>query len=78
MDIKVLIYWFVVGVPLSWGLYKSVEKSLPLFAAKPVPAAVAPAAAPGPAAVVAPSSNAPASPAAATSSPPAPAASATP
>ena len=46
MDIKILIYWVIVGVPLSWGLYKSIERSKPLFAGAPPAAAVAPAATP--------------------------------
>ena len=25
------IAWVVVGIPLAWGVFKSVEKSLPLF-----------------------------------------------
>ena len=44
MNPKVLFYWSVVGLPLSWGLYKSVERALPLFNPPPPPAAVAPAA----------------------------------
>lgn len=44
MNPKVLFYWIVVGIPLGWGLYKSVERSLPLFNPPPAPpAAVAPA-----------------------------------
>lgn len=54
MDFKVLIYWFVVGVPLSWGLYKSVERSVPLFAAKPAAATASPGSA---AATTAPASS---------------------
>lgn len=51
----VIIYWVVVGIPLSWGLYKSIERSIPLFKAAP-PAAAAPAkpAEPAPAATPAP------------------------
>ncbi|MHA3771851.1 MFS transporter small subunit [Verrucomicrobiota bacterium sgz303538] len=26
--------WLIVGIPLTWGVYKSVEKSLPLFGVK--------------------------------------------
>lgn len=43
MDIKIFIYWVLVGLPLSWGLYKSVERSLPLFTGKPNTPTVAPA-----------------------------------
>lgn len=25
------VAWLVVGIPLAWGVFKSVEKSLPLF-----------------------------------------------
>lgn len=27
----VIFAWFVVSVPLGWGIYQSVQKSLPLF-----------------------------------------------
>lgn len=41
MNPKAFFYWLVVALPLSWGLYKAVEKSVPLFsAAAPVPALV--------------------------------------
>ena len=41
----VALAWIVVALPLSWGLYQSVMKSKPLFAAPAaptVPAAPAP------------------------------------
>lgn len=28
---KMLIAWLVVGLPLSWGVYQSMMKSMPLF-----------------------------------------------
>lgn len=31
MNPKILIYWVLVGLPLGWGVYQSVLKSLPLF-----------------------------------------------
>lgn len=42
--IKLLIIWLWIGIPLGWGVYQSVKKSLPLFTQNSVPAAVAPAA----------------------------------
>jgi len=43
-SLKLLLAWLVVGAPLSWGVYHSVKKSLPLFHGATVPAAtVAPA-----------------------------------
>jgi hypothetical protein len=41
--IAVLLAFAVVGVPLAWGLYRSVKNSLPLFTGGR-PAAAAPAA----------------------------------
>jgi hypothetical protein len=41
----VLCAWLVVALPLCWGLYQSVKKSLPLFTA-PVTAPAASDAAP--------------------------------
>ena len=32
--IKLLIAWTWITLPLGWGVYKSVQKSLPLFEAK--------------------------------------------
>ena len=31
MNVKALICWILVGIPLAWGLYMSVEKAKPLF-----------------------------------------------
>jgi hypothetical protein len=36
------IAWLVVGIPLGWGVVKSVEKSLPLFNGRPAAAPVPP------------------------------------
>ena len=44
---KLCIAWAVVGIPLGWGVVKSVEKSLPLFDGK-ARASAQPAAAPRP------------------------------
>ena len=40
-SIRLLIAWIWVAVPLGWGVYQSVNKSLPLFGgvSKPAPAA---------------------------------------
>ncbi len=40
----IALAWVLVGLPLSWGVYKSALNAAKLFA--PQPAAVAPAAAP--------------------------------
>jgi hypothetical protein len=43
-----VVYWLVVGIPLAWGVYQTVQKSTPLFsvtATKVVAAPVANAAA---------------------------------
>lgn len=29
--LKLTVAWLWVGLPLGWGLYQSVKKSLPLF-----------------------------------------------
>jgi hypothetical protein len=47
--LAVILAFAVVLLPLSWGLYRSVKNSLPLFTAPSAPAASAPAA-PAPAA----------------------------
>jgi hypothetical protein len=53
--LAVVLAFLVVLVPLSWGLYRSVKNSLPLFTTRPpapavpavpAPATTAPAAAP--------------------------------
>jgi hypothetical protein len=31
MNLKLIIAWLFVGVPLGWGVVKSVQKALPLF-----------------------------------------------
>jgi hypothetical protein len=31
VKLKVLVYWIIVGLPLGWGLYQSVQKAKPLF-----------------------------------------------
>lgn len=41
---KAFIYWLVVALPLSWGLYKAIEKSVPLFSANVVTVPAAPGA----------------------------------
>ncbi len=28
---KIWMAWIIVGIPLSWGVYQSLMKSLPLF-----------------------------------------------
>jgi hypothetical protein len=37
--ITLVIAWAVIAVPLGWGVYQSVQKSLPLFVepSEPVP-----------------------------------------
>jgi hypothetical protein len=37
---RLVVAWIVVGVPLGWGVFKSIEKSLPLFDGKARPAAL--------------------------------------
>lgn len=32
-----VVTWAVVAVPLGWGVYQSVQKSLPLFVEQPAP-----------------------------------------
>jgi hypothetical protein len=36
--LSVILAFLVVGVPLGWGLYRSVKNSLPLFTAARAPA----------------------------------------
>lgn len=38
--ITLIIAWAWVALPLSWGVYQSVQKSLPLFSGQAEPAAV--------------------------------------
>ncbi|MES2570355.1 MAG: hypothetical protein V4710_09930 [Verrucomicrobiota bacterium] len=40
--LKLCVAWLVVGLPLGWGVYKSIEKSLPLFISRPTPAPLPP------------------------------------
>jgi hypothetical protein len=47
--LSILLAFLVVGVPLGWGLYRSVMNSKPLFMAGKAPAAAPAAAAPTPA-----------------------------
>lgn len=35
---KAVLTWLIVIVPLSWGVTKSVQKSLPLFGIEATPA----------------------------------------
>lgn len=44
-NIRLLIAWIWVALPLGWGVYQSVNKSLPLFQGGAAPAATTPAAA---------------------------------
>ncbi|MDB6151694.1 MAG: hypothetical protein JWL90_147 [Chthoniobacteraceae bacterium] len=39
--IKLCVAWMVVCIPLGWGVYKSVEKSMPLFKGQASPPAAA-------------------------------------
>lgn len=34
MNIRILLYWLVVAIPLSWGVAQSVNSALPLFGGK--------------------------------------------
>jgi hypothetical protein len=31
--LRIVIYWMIVLIPLGWGVYESIIKSLPLFSA---------------------------------------------
>jgi hypothetical protein len=31
MNLKLIIAWLFVGIPLGWGMVKSVQQALPLF-----------------------------------------------
>ena len=59
MNVKAFVYWLVVALPLSWGLYKAIEKSVPLFSDKEAPAAAVAAPAVATPAMVATPSPAP-------------------
>ena len=65
MNIRILIYWVIVAIPLTWGVLQSVNAALPLFGGKsiyipgltvppPPPAAKPAAASPAPAAAPTP------------------------
>lgn len=43
---RVWLAWLVVGIPLAWGVSRSVQKSLPLFGVGSTPAPAPPAAMP--------------------------------
>jgi len=38
--LKLALAWLIVGIPLAWGVYHSVRKSLPLFKRADAPAPV--------------------------------------
>lgn len=29
--VRVILAWLVVSAPLAWGIYQSIQKSMPLF-----------------------------------------------
>ena len=33
--LKLSLAWLLIGLPLAWGVYHSVKKSLPLFSSPP-------------------------------------------
>ncbi|MFO1459826.1 MAG: hypothetical protein U1G08_10485 [Verrucomicrobiota bacterium] len=39
---KLVVAWLVVGVPLAWGVFHSVKRSLPLFHGGSRPPAASP------------------------------------
>lgn len=39
-NLRIFIAWIWVAVPLGWGVYQSVNKSMPLFGGASKPAAV--------------------------------------
>jgi len=47
--LRLFIAWIWVAVPLGWGVYQSVNKSMPLFGLGAAAPATAPATAPAPA-----------------------------
>ncbi len=36
--LKLTLAWLLVGIPLAWGVFHSVKKSLPLFGRAATPA----------------------------------------
>ena len=36
MNPRILLFWLVVAIPLSWGVAQSVNSALPLFGGKSV------------------------------------------
>ena len=38
--IMLVIAWIWIAVPLGWGVYQSVQKSMPLFSGPAQPAAI--------------------------------------
>ena len=38
MNLKLIIAWLFVGLPLAWGVVRSVQQSLPLFSGAKVEA----------------------------------------
>ena len=41
-NLKLVLLWLLVAIPLGWGVAKSVQKSLPLFSGVAAPVAPAP------------------------------------
>jgi hypothetical protein len=39
-NLTLIIAWTWIAVPLSWGIYQSVQKSMPLFNSQSEPAAL--------------------------------------
>jgi hypothetical protein len=31
MNVKLIVLWLVVGLPLAWGIYKTLENAMKLF-----------------------------------------------
>ena len=44
--LQAIVYWAIVAVPLTWGVYKTVVKSQPLFTSTSATAPAVPAASP--------------------------------
>lgn len=36
MNIRILLFWVIVAIPLTWGVLQSVNSALPLFGVKSV------------------------------------------